>query len=112
MMTRNLIKVWVDDVRLKPINYDIVLYSVNDVVAYLNLMRAGKSDILLDLDHDAGNFVSEGGDYIRILDWIEKTGFQFDDTEARLMFRIHSANPVGRENMRRVIEKNGWILVQ
>ena len=29
-----------------------------------------------------------------------------------LMFCIHSANPVGRENMRRLIEKNGWPLLK
>lgn len=56
---------------------------------------------LLDLDYDAGDYYFGGGDYIRILDWCEATGRNYP-------IRIHSANAVGRENMRRIIEKNGW----
>jgi hypothetical protein len=56
---------------------------------------------LLDLDHDAGDYYFGGGDYIRILDWLEATGRNYP-------IRIHSANAVGRENMRRIIERNGW----
>lgn len=42
-----------------------------------------------------------GGDYIKILDWLEKTGRNYP-------IRIHSMNPVGVENMRRIIRRNGW----
>lgn len=105
------IKVWIDDIRPKPGDYDIALHSVNDVIAYLNLILGNAVSVLLDLDHDAGDFISDGGDYIRILDWIEETGFISVNPDIHLMFRIHSANPVGRENMRRVIEKNGWPLL-
>ncbi len=109
---KKIIKVWVDDVRPKTVDYDVALCSVNDVIAFLNLIRDNATSILLDLDHDAGDFISDGGDYIRILDWIEETGFISANPDIHLMFRIHSANPVGRENMRRVIEKNGWPFLQ
>ena len=56
---------------------------------------------LIDIDHDAGEFVSDGGDYIRLLDWLEETGRNYP-------IRIHSQNPVGIENMRRIIQRNGW----
>ena len=57
---------------------------------------------LIDLDHDAGDYARfGGGDYIRILDWLEETGRNYP-------IRIHSQNPVGVQNMRRIIEKNGW----
>ena len=56
---------------------------------------------LIDTDHDAGDYVSFGGDYIKLLDWLEETGRNYP-------IRIHSANPVGVENMRRIIERNGW----
>ena len=56
---------------------------------------------LLDLDHDAGQYSCFGGDYIKILDWLEETGRNYP-------IRIHSANPVGVANMRRIIERNGW----
>ena len=56
---------------------------------------------LIDLDHDAGQYACGGGDYIKILDWLEETGRNYP-------IRIHSQNPVGVENMRRIIQKNGW----
>ena len=105
------IKVWIDDVRPKPADYNLAFHSVNDVIAYLNVIRSNAVRVLLDFDHDAGEFISDGGDYIRILDWIEEKGFIPANPEIHLLFRIHSANPVGRENMRRVIEKNGWPLL-
>ena len=56
---------------------------------------------LLDLDHDAGNYAQYGGDYIKLLDWLEETSRNYP-------IRIHSMNVVGVENMRRIIQKNGW----
>ena len=56
---------------------------------------------LIDIDHDAGDFVNDGGDYIKLLEWLEETGRNYP-------IRIHSMNPVGVENMRRIIERNGW----
>jgi hypothetical protein len=56
---------------------------------------------LLDVDHDAGDYADQGGDYIRLLDWLEETGRNYP-------IRIHSANAVGVDNMRRIIQRNGW----
>ena len=56
---------------------------------------------LIDIDHDAGDFVNQGGDYIKLLDWLEETGRNYP-------IHIHSMNVVGVENMRRIIQKNGW----
>lgn len=61
-------------------------------------------NILIDLDHDAGDYVSEGGDYIKLLDWLEAKNI----VDTGYSFRIHSMNPVGVQNMRAIIEKNGW----
>jgi hypothetical protein len=60
---------------------------------------------VIDLDHDAGDFARAGGDYIAILDWLEETGRNYP-------IRIHSMNPVGVENMRRIIQRNGWTEVR
>ena len=60
---------------------------------------------LIDLDHDAGQYEQYGGDYIRILDWLEETGRNYP-------IRIHSMNPVGVDNMRRIIQRNGWTEVK
>ena len=58
---------------------------------------------LIDIDHDAGDYGPP--DYIRILDWLEETGRNYP-------IHIHSMNPVGVENMRRIIERNGWTEVK
>ena len=56
---------------------------------------------LIDIDHDAGVYAIMGGDYIKLLDWLEETGRNYP-------IRIHSMNSIGIENMRRIIERNGW----
>ena len=74
-----------------------------DLRAYQSILKiANRRDIeLIDIDHDAGDYAKDGGDYIRLLDWLEETGRNYP-------IRIHSMNPVGVENMRRIIERNGW----
>ena len=56
---------------------------------------------LIDTDHDAGDYASDGGDYIKILDWLEETGRNYP-------IHIHSMNSVGAANMRAIIQRNGW----
>ena len=125
-------KLWVDDVRRAPEGY-VHAYSVDVAKSVIlfneELARKLYSDInrftlkgdfemalkmesflkqaiieLIDVDHDAGDFTRFGGDYIKLLDWLEETGRNYP-------IHIHSMNPVGVENMRRIIRKNGWIEV-
>ena len=60
---------------------------------------------VIDIDHDAGDYANDGGDYIKLLDWLEETGRNYS-------IHIHSMNPVGVENMRRIIERNSWTEVK
>ena len=60
--------------------------------------------ILIDLDHDSGDYFDDGGDYIKILDWLEEKGI----VDTRYFFRLHTMNPIGAENMRRIIKRNKW----
>ena len=124
-------RLWIDDVRPAPEGYDCWCKSVNeakdfilsqerrrddalkiaqfnlnkrhDLVAYRGALKiASNRDIeLIDIDHDAGDYSCDGGDYIKLLDWLEETGRNYP-------IHIHSANPVGVENMRRIIKRNGW----
>lgn len=111
------IKLWIDDVRPAPDDYKWIK-SVNKAKDFIEGIEeiSGdnhffydpstdekcKVDIeLIDLDHDAGDYVNDGGDYIKLLDWLEETGRDYP-------IRIHSMNPVGVANMRRIIERNGW----
>ena len=94
-------KLWIDDVRPAPEGY-IWIKSVNAAKRYIVMASPyGVADIELDIDHDAGDYASDGGDYIRLLDWLEETGRNYP-------IRIHSMNPVGVANMRAIIERNGW----
>ena len=119
-------KLWIDDVRPAPEGY-VWCKSVNeakqlistkelnasvydDEAVYTNDMQEAFRFIrlrnlcyieLIDVDHDLGDYAADGGDGIRLLDWLEATGRNYP-------IRIHSANPVGVANMRRIIERNGW----
>ena len=105
-------KLWIDDVRPAPEGYvwcKSVSKAKSVIVKWENENKQlaesfGFSEIpikLIDIDHDAGDYANDGGDYIRLLDWLEETGRNYP-------IRIHSANPVGVQNMRRIIERNGW----
>ncbi len=52
----------------------------------------------LDLDHDLGDYAEFGGDAIKILDFLA-------ERETFYPIRIHTANPVGRANMERMIAR-------
>lgn len=93
-------KLWVDDVRPAPDGY-VWCKSVNEAKRFIII---GEIE-LIDIDHDAGVYSVDGGDYIRLLDWLEETGRSYP-------IKIHSMNPVGVENMRRIIQKNNWIEVK
>lgn len=122
-------KLWIDDVRPAPEDYRWCK-SVNDAIKFIKANEdcvrrcmerghqaflerdytgrnrcystANKVEItLIDIDHDAGDYANDGGDYIKLLDWLEETGRNYP-------IRIHSMNPVGRENMRAIIRRNGW----
>ena len=122
-------KLWVDDVREAPEGY-VWCKSVEETKTLIEITEEESSEFynkamsalkshrqekfnmymtfckrrdieLIDVDHDAGDYVSDGGDYIKLLDWLEETGRSYP-------IRIHSQNVVGVENMRRIIERNGW----
>lgn len=104
-------KLWVDDVRPAPEGY-IWCKSVNEtkkiIRSYNFYDKVGVPKVqcdcsieLIDIDHDAGDYANDGGDYIKLLDWLEETGRNYP-------IHIHSMNPVGVENMRAIIKRNGW----
>lgn len=99
-------KLWIDDVRPAPEGY-VWCKSVDDAKTFISLSILCKAESidLIDIDHDAGDFVSYGGDYIKLLDWLEETGRNYP-------IHIHSMNPVGVANMRAIIQRNGWTEVR
>lgn len=98
-------KLWIDDLRPAPKGY-ILVKSVKAAKTAIWQYEHNMIDdnILIDLDHDAGYYVSEGGDYIKLLDWLEAKNI----VDTGYSFHIHSMNVVGIQNMRAIIKKNGW----
>ena len=98
-------KLWIDDVRPAPEGYQWARSVTN---ARIRIRWAEAKNIpieLIDIDHDAGDYANRGGDYIKLLDWLEETGRNYP-------IRIHSMNPVGVTNMRAIIQRNGWTEVR
>lgn len=90
-------KIWLDDIRPAPEGYTWCK-SVNEVKA---LIENNSTIVELNLDHDLGDYAKDGGDGIKLLDWLE-------ETERSFPIHIHSMNPVGVANMRRIIKANKW----
>ncbi len=91
-------KIWLDDIRPAPFGY-IQTKSVNETKdIILKAEQEGVAIELLDLDHDLGDYASNGGDAIKILDWLIERGTLYP-------IEIHTANPVGRDNMLRTIRR-------
>ena len=98
-------KLWIDDVRESPRDYAWI-QGTNTALRFIHTHAA---DIeLIDLDHDAGDYAKEGGDYICILNELERLTRVHKMDFSHIKFRLHSANPVGVANMRAIIERNGW----
>lgn len=115
---------WVDDLRDPPNRPDeryIVARSVNEAKQRIELMDQDMwmdwyidgvpleelhGFDIIDLDHDAGIYAPDGGDYINVLNYLEERAHH--GYKINFKFRIHSFNPVGVVNMRAVIQRNGW----
>lgn len=97
------VKLWIDDIREAPEGFKWIK-SVNEFIDYC--CEHGVGNITLyDTDHDAGDYQKDGGDYVRCFDYLEACGCD------NITIHIHSANPVGANNIRRIITKNkekGW----
>lgn len=106
---------WIDDVR-EPPNFDNYVWCKSVNAAKTKIIELDQLNMAIhnwgpyieriniryiDIDHDAGDYAADGGDYIELLKWFEKTG-------RRYPIHIHSMNPVGIQNMRRIIKHNNW----
>jgi hypothetical protein len=98
-----MIKLWIDDVRVAPNGY----YGVRSVQEAKSFFLKNKDNIeLIDTDHDAGRYASEGGDYVKFFDWLE-SNYHLNNWSIPPI-KIHSMNPTGVANIRAIIEHNNW----
>ena len=96
------IKLWVDDIRVPPKDYFWTKTVRETIIAIQEAECMGFKITEISFDHDAGDYGPP--DYIKVLDWLEETGRNYP-------IHIHSMNPVGVQNMRNIIQRNGWVEV-
>lgn len=94
-----VIKIWLDDARPAP---DKTWWAVKSVNQAKIVIRAAEgiedATIQLSLDHDLGQWANDGGDGIKLLDWMA-------ETERFYPVELHTQNVVGLENMSRLINR-------
>ena len=91
-------KIWLDDIRPAPRGYEGAK-SVNEAISLIVEAEQNRDEIeVIDLDHDLGDYSPDGGDAIKLLDWLA-------ERETFYPVEIHTANPVGRANMERMIAR-------
>lgn len=86
---------WLDDLRLPPEGWA----WVKTAREALELLETGRVE-RVSLDHDLGEEGSPGTGY-DVASWIEEAAYH--GRIPRLAWTIHSANPVGREQMVRAL---------
>lgn len=92
------IKIWLDDIRPAPNGY-FYCHSVNEAKLKIIHCEAEKNEIeIIDCDHDLGDYAADGGDGIKLIDWLA-------ERKTFYPIRLHTQNPVGRENMQREINR-------
>lgn len=92
------IKIWLDDVREVPEGY-CRCHSVNEAIK--KIIECEKEYAVIDeinCDHDLGDNASDGGDGIKLIDWLA-------ERKTHYPVKLHTMNPVGRENMQREIDR-------
>jgi translation initiation factor 2 alpha subunit (eIF-2alpha) len=88
-------KLFVDDLRDPPDSSWVVARSYNEAI---DKLKTGEVEIL-SLDHDLGLDLT-GYD---IISWLEKKIYR-DEMKSPKEILVHSANPVGVENIKRAIK--------
>jgi hypothetical protein len=94
------VKLWLDDCRPAPKGWTWHLHVDNMIEDIEWLMRHGDTIEMISLDNDLGELEKEG---YKVLDWLESLQIPIE-----FGINIHSANPVARDRMRAVIQRNGW----
>ena len=91
-------KIWLDDLRPAPHGY-VLAKSVNAAIATVIVAESNGENIeVIDCDHDLGDYYEDGGDGIKLLDWLCERGTLYP-------IALHTANPVGRAKMQRMLDR-------
>lgn len=96
-------KLWLDDIRRLPrLSFGVdmpdwvLAHSVNEAI---EIMKSGEVTFA-SLDHDLGIYHQDGGNGIKLLDWMAENNIWPKDG-----ISVHSANPVGVKQMIALIDR-------
>lgn len=89
-------KIWLDDLRPAPEGF-VWCRSVNQAKRAIEEAEKSAFVELIDCDHDLGDYAQDGGDGIKLLDWLAERGTFYS-------VALHTMNPVGWENMLRTLK--------
>ena len=99
-MNETDIKIYLDDEREAPNGY-VRTYSVNETKKLIEESESNNIGITeINVDHDLGDYSNDGGDAIKLLDWLIERDTLYPIT-------IHTMNVVGMANMQRMIDIGG-----
>lgn len=90
------VKVWLDDERPKPDEFDIHVRTAREAISLLKSEHV----LLISLDHDLGN--DSNGTGYDVAKFIEEGAFL--GTVPPVVVKVHSANPVGSNRIKMCIE--------
>lgn len=101
-------RLWLDDLRQKPENepgiiwlhYLTAEHLIEDLKHWYKVYPNCVEIDYISLDNDLGEDVMEG---YKVLDWLESLLITVP-----FGVHIHTSNPVARERMRTIIQRNGW----
>lgn len=93
------LKLWMDDVRPAPAGW-LLARSVREAIQLVK-MHTGHGWESASLDHDLGDFASDGGDGFKFVLWMIE-----HDRWPENRPSVHSMNPVGRQRMQADIDRN------
>ena len=93
-------KIWLDDLRPAPAGF-VWCRSVNEAKRLIAEQETSQPIECIDCDQDLGDYADDGGDGIRLLDWLLERGTLYP-------VALHTMNPVGRDNMRRMLQRH-WM---
>ena len=82
-------KIWLDDLRPAPAGF-VWCRSVNEAKRLIAEQETSQPIECIDCDHDLGDYADDGGDGIRLLDWLLERGTLYP-------VALHTMNPVGRD---------------
>jgi hypothetical protein len=96
----NVLFIYLDDVRIAPSKHWTLVRTAETAYEMIRNAHTREQEMVLSLDHDLGECIPTGYD---LLNWLEKDIVTEQGFRPKISFQIHSANPVGRDNMMRAI---------